>query len=135
MKLRHRIGFAVLGLALAGCTAPAKTSIPAPSSPETSSEAPVGPPPPTAAEQAECDEQGGEVKRVGLMGAYACVIPYTDAGKVCANDSDCEGACWISGHPAGPDPKARGTCQPTNMPFGCYGTLDKAVVTPEMCAD
>ena len=125
---------ALFALTLSACTAPATTVVEPPSAPETTSSADM-PPEPTAGEKADCAKQGGEMKRVGLMGNYACVIPYKDANKVCANDSDCEGACWISGHAAGPDAKARGFCQPTNMPFGCYGTLDKGVVSPTLCVD
>ena len=125
---------ALLAMTLSACTAPSKTSVEPPGTSETTSSDEL-PPEPTEAEKADCTKQGGEMKRVGLMGDYACVIPTKDANKVCANDSDCEGACWITGHPAGPDPKARGFCQPTNMPFGCYGTLDKGVVSATLCVD
>ena len=125
----------LLALTLGACAAPSKTSAEAPPAPEAPADGPPGPPLPTAAEKADCAKRGGEMKQVGLQAFYACAIPYRDANKACANDADCEGTCWIFGHPAGPDPKARGFCQPTNLPYGCDSTLDKGVVTPQMCPE
>ena len=119
-----RLGIAGVALALAACAAPAE---------------PPPAPPPSAHDfegDAVCKAHNGEIRPVGVGGhVRRCVIPYRDAGKSCSNDADCEGACWITGVPEGPNSKARGTCQPSNMVFGCYAILNKGVVGHEVCYD
>lgn len=119
-------GAALFAVSLAACAGQAR---------------PPAEPPPSAqsadpgASPETCKAQGGTIQPVGMMGREYCVIPYKDGGKTCANDEDCEGECWVSGVAAGPNPDVHGTCQPTNMPFGCNSRLDKGVVSPVLCVD
>jgi hypothetical protein len=94
----------------------------------------------SAAERADCAAKGGEVKRVGMSGAPACVIPYADAGKVCSRNSDCLGACLVVlGGDDQPVPKAgepmAGTCEATNSTFGCFTEIEEGKATASVCVD
>jgi len=84
-----------------------------------------------------CAAKGGRVEQGGLLGYWNCVIPFTDAGKVCSDKSDCEGGCYASDNterdaPAG---KAMGKCQATNSPFGCRAEIRSGTLQPFMCVD
>ena len=66
----------------------------------------------------------------------ACVISYTDAGKTCANKSDCEGRCLLAGDaPADPDARLTGQCQATSDPCGCRTEVDGGKVANSICVD
>lgn len=86
------------------------------------------PPSPAELAAAECNAQGGEIRRVGMMGSEACVIPFADAGQSCSDASDCEGRCLLSAGAVDPLPepgtRVGGQCQPTNQPFGCYAEIN-----------
>ncbi len=43
----------------------------------------------------DCQKQGGILKKQGMAQCYMCTINYADAGKVCSDKSDCQGACVI----------------------------------------
>ena len=126
MKFRLNATLLAGMLGLAACAAPPKAEIAAPASAPAADE-----PSP-----AECAAQGGTIKLVGLMQTPACVIPSRDAGKVCTDGDDCEGDCWASPDTRpGRDGKARGYCQPDNMPFGCHAAVEDGVLQPALCAD
>ena len=82
-----------------------------------------------------CARLGGYVQRVGLLGREACVVTYKDAGKACTDGSQCEGDCWGEARPFAPGEPAKGTCQPTNMPFGCNSRVNNGVASPVLCVD
>ena len=91
---------------------------------------------PDPATIAACTAKGGEMKRVGLSGSFACVIPYKDACKACITGEDCDGDCWSSSTEPGADGKVHGWCQPTNMPFGCHARVENGAVPDGiLCAD
>lgn len=82
-----------------------------------------------------CARVGGYIQRVGLLGREACVVEYKDKGKPCTDGSQCEGDCWGQSRQYAPGEKAAGTCQPTNMPFGCHSRIDNGVASPVLCVD
>lgn len=48
----------------------------------------------TPNEHNRCAVQGGRVDRV-MRGGEACIIPTTDRGKVCDDNSQCQGSCEL----------------------------------------
>lgn len=85
-----------------------------------------------------CEAQGGEVRQEGLLGLYRCVLPYADAGKECRDSDDCMGKCLaqddITDYDAAPG-EARGVCQATDSPFGCYAEVVDGDVGAALCVD
>lgn len=83
----------------------------------------------------QCTAEGGSIRAVGMLGTPACVKPYADAGKTCADTSDCTGACKA---PQGARIGARsqGTCQKdTHDLEGCYNRIERGKVVAGMCSD
>ncbi|WP_421932454.1 hypothetical protein [Phenylobacterium sp.] len=98
------------------------------------------PPPPvvtsTGPDVAQCAAKGGTVRPVCRMQKPACVIAYADAGKTCADKSDCQGRCLYRGEaPADPAAAVTGQCQANSDPCGCFTTVVKGHVGPGMCVD
>ena len=91
----------------------------------------------TAAERAECEAAGGEVRRDGMLGWQQCVQTYTDAGKTCSDNDDCLGQCRLNIGETMPQPDetVTGTCQASDSPFGCYATVEDGKATPTICVD
>ncbi len=83
----------------------------------------------------DCQKQGGSLQKQGMAQCYTCTIEYADAGKVCSDSSECQGACLNSNKftPAGKATK--GQCAKTNSPFGCYQKIEKGVAKDAMCVD
>lgn len=80
---------------------------------------------------ADCARQGGEYRQVCTDQRYMCVLPFSDAGKVCKDSTECKGECRIDvvtvcdeagncKEPALPKPGqvATGMCQADNDPCG-----------------
>lgn len=88
----------------------------------------------TPVERKACEAAGGTVQRAGLRGWENCVIPFADGGKVCSDNSECQGQCRYTGDwpPTG---KVTGLCQKDNMPFGCYSEMQGGKPTPMLCVD
>jgi hypothetical protein len=89
----------------------------------------------TAAERAACDAVGGSISRAGLLGREHCLQTYPDAGKVCSGESDCIGTCRYEADGTAMGKTATGTCQVTDVPFGCYAMVEGGVVSPVLCVD
>lgn len=116
------------GLALAACA-----PVPA--------EQPEAPPPAAApvqsADARACALQGGEMRQVGRHQTWRCVIRYADAGKPCADGSQCEGDCRVAGDGARPreGQSVAGVCQATSDRFGCYTTVANGRAEATICVD
>jgi hypothetical protein len=80
---------------------------------------------------ADCARQRGEYRQVCIDQRYMCVLPFSDAGKVCKDSTECQGECRIDvvtvcdeagncKEPALPKPgqAATGMCQADNDPCG-----------------
>ncbi|WFF37827.1 hypothetical protein LU290_06020 [Moraxella nasibovis] len=89
----------------------------------------------TPAEIAECQKQGGQISKQGLLGYDFCVVEFADKGKVCTDGSDCQaGRCTASVDDyAKENTKATGVCPSNNVPFGCYGTVNKGEFSGVLC--
>ncbi|MBU4436371.1 MAG: hypothetical protein KKC14_18370 [Alphaproteobacteria bacterium] len=98
--------------------------------------APTAPAPAPSAEatEASCAAHGGVIQRGGKLRRPTCVTPYADAGKVCADKAQCQGACILEGNieAAGP---VTGQCQATSVQFGCYAKVVAGKATVTICVD
>jgi hypothetical protein len=84
---------------------------------------------------AECRNKGGTIRQVGMFGTPTCVTPLPDAGKPCASNAECAGACFA---PPGASigQAATGACQvDTAAMFGCHDHVENGVVTGGLCVD
>ena len=91
----------------------------------------------TPAEKASCEKAGGEVRRAGRRGNERCVQPYPDAGKVCADLSDCLGRCLLTPEISDPVPgtDAAGQCQADDDDFGCVTLIEGGKIKGTICVD
>ncbi|MEO1554695.1 MAG: hypothetical protein AAFR82_12265, partial [Pseudomonadota bacterium] len=86
------------------------------------------------AERNTCLKTGGIVERAGLLGAERCTRPFSDAGQVCSDSSQCQGACRTTPNvPAGSP--VTGICQPSDNPFGCFAEVMNGIAGPGLCVD
>lgn len=61
---------------------------------------------------------------------YFCAVNTSDGGKVCSDDSQCQGDC----EPVSNDGKSLGRCAPTlPMPGGCPRHMEKGKIISEPC--
>jgi hypothetical protein len=121
-------------LALSACAFLAPPEAPAPQTPayqrvDIAGEAA------TAAERAACAGVGGSISRAGLLGREHCLQTYPDAGKTCSGESDCLGTCRHEPDASAMGKAATGTCQVTDVPFGCYAMVEGGIVSPVLCVD
>jgi hypothetical protein len=85
---------------------------------------------------AVCRSKGGTYKGVGIFGTPSCVIPYSDAGKVCRDSSDCVGKCTIElDQTKGESQRTSGFCEADNAHFGCFAEIVNGVEQPGICVD
>lgn len=127
-----RVIFAALCLALAACAAPAPTAPPvAAAQPAASPVAAAEPTDPVAA----CRARGGEIEPICRMQKPTCVIRYSDAGRACSGDADCEGRCLAKNAVATPGEPMAGFCQATSNPCGCNTLVEGGRAGPTMCVD
>jgi hypothetical protein len=70
-----------------------------------------------------------------MFGIPACVTYYSDGGKACGDDSQCEGHCFL------PDvleqgQRATGICERSEHDsFGCFSRIERGLVAVTMCQD
>ena len=85
-------------------------------------------------EREACRAKKGKIERAGLLGHERCTIAYTDGGKPCADNSQCEGQCRA---PSGKDmgDVSLGVCQMDDNPFGCHANIKNGMVEPALCVD
>ena len=92
--------------------------------------------PTRSAEASACAARGGEMKQVGRMQSWQCVIAYADAGKRCTDSAQCQGDCRVEGA-TGVQPGAAtaGVCQATSDRFGCNAVVRDGKAGPTLCID
>jgi hypothetical protein len=84
--------------------------------------------------EASCATRGGHIQPVGRMGLPTCVAPYADAGKACTDKAQCQGSCILAGNlEAKTD--VIGTCQKTNVQFGCFAKVVNGKAENAICVD
>ena len=80
---------------------------------------------PKSPAQLLCEKSGGRWMVAGETGAYICVSPTRDGGKLCRKKSDCQGLCLARS----------GTCAPFSPLFGCNDVLEKDGRRVTLCID
>lgn len=98
---------------------------PPPDGPEPQADPPADPAAPKSAEQTLCERTGGQWSVAGISGAFSCVKPTRDGGKVCSQKGDCQGMCLARS----------GTCAPFMPLFGCNEILEKDGRRVTLCID
>jgi len=94
----------------------------------------AGPVPVAQTEAATCAARGGAMQPVGRMQRLTCVTPYADAGKICRDKADCQGSCILEGNVETTGAVA-GTCQKTDVQFGCFAKVVDGKATGAICID
>ena len=87
------------------------------------------------AQKNNCAAQGGEWKRLGIMGFEHCVLPARDAGKPCSDGSECEYGCRGGSKAIGDGDRAIGSCAHNSNGFGCYSTIVNGKTGGRICVD
>jgi len=89
-----------------------------------------------SAEASACAARGGELKQVGRMQSWQCVVSYADAGKRCTDGDDCQGDCRVEGNTGlAAGAETAGVCQATSDRFGCYATVEDGRTRGTLCVD
>lgn len=89
---------------------------------------------PAQTAEAACAARGGEMMRVGRLQTERCVVPFSDAGKVCRDGDDCLGDCRAAGAGANAG-TTTGVCAPNALPFGCHTPIENGRPGPTLCVD
>ncbi len=98
---------------------------------------------PTPQDKESCESQGGRWGPIGLSPEEVCVMPTTDAGKVCLDSSECQSACvadlnqledYITVNMHIPIP-ATGKCTAWKSVVGCNAYVKHGVVNGVLCVD
>lgn len=83
---------------------------------------------------ASCKASGGFLDRRGRAQTAMCVHPYSDAGKACRDNLECEGKC-VAPVDDGPDGQIVGQCQADDALFGCYAEVVDGKSVRAICVD
>lgn len=94
-------------------------------------------------DKAACEAQGGKWGRIGLAPRDACNLPTSDAGQICSDSSECEGACVADLSRADYDRVTKnkviidsaGKCTPWRIVVGCLAVVTDGKVNGIMCID
>lgn len=92
--------------------------------------------------EADCLRAGGRWGRAGIFPTPICVMPTGDAGRICGDGDECEGACLATpseverARIAARTPVAlAGRCTDRRPVFGCMYRVEAGVVRGRLCAD
>ncbi|BFT31009.1 hypothetical protein D210916BOD24_21850 [Alteromonas sp. D210916BOD_24] len=86
-------------------------------------------------DETSCLKNNGQWKRLGRQQRYACVLPASDAGAFCINNSDCEVGCVALSNDVESGTNATGVCLESTDVFGCRAYISKGVVEATLCVD
>lgn len=86
-------------------------------------------PAPPVTERA-CKAKGGRWILYPMLQFYFCALDTTDAGKACADDSECQGDCMPAERPSGPPDMCARTLP---FPGGCVEHLVNGKIVKEPC--
>lgn len=98
---------------------------------------------PIPSDRATCEALGGRWARIGLAPGESCNLPTSDAGKICADSSECESLCLADLSRADQDRVARtktplaasGKCAPWRVVVGCIAVVENGMVKTILCID
>jgi len=88
-----------------------------------------------------CEALGGQWGRLGLAPEEECNLPTSDAGKVCSDWDDCEGACIaeLSQDDLDNAPEVvvytEGKCSAWRIIVGCHAFVEDGRVHGILCVD
>ena len=92
--------------------------------------------------EAACKSSGGEWGPAGLSPQPICTLITHDAGQVCGDSGECEGACLADLSPAQQSElekagklEALGKCTARSPQFGCQAMVKEGFVTEFLCVD
>ncbi|WP_067521568.1 hypothetical protein [Endozoicomonas ascidiicola] len=83
----------------------------------------------------ECSAQNGAWRQVGRLQIYSCVLPASDAGKACADSSDCQVGCIVKGTVVTPGVEVVGQCLESTDQFGCRTYVSNGKAEHTLCID
>ena len=82
-------------------------------------------------EEQQCESQGGYWFEA--IGPAFCNMPTQDFGKICNDDSDCQGGCIVSGNVG--DTSVIGECSQYRVVLGCNPVIEEGTITTILCQD
>lgn len=92
--------------------------------------------------EAACKRSGGEWGPAGLSPQAICTLITHDAGQVCGDSGECEGACLADLSPAQQSDLGKtgklevlGKCTARSPQFGCQAMVKEGFVTEFLCVD
>ena len=86
--------------------------------------------------KAACRAKGGTIRKVCRLQQPACVVPYSDGGKRCTDNSQCKGKCILDiDHAPAPDEIVVGRCLRDDDPCGCRVEVVAGKVAGGGCYD
>lgn len=98
--------------------------------------APGGARPVQSAEALSCAARDGEMRQVGRMQSWQCIILYADAGKRCTDGDQCAGDCRAPGQThVAEGVAAAGVCSADSDRFGCHTTIEDGQAAATLCVD
>jgi len=94
-------------------------------------------------DKASCEARNGTWEAIGLSPQEVCVLPTADAGTVCTDSSQCQGACVAELSQSDYDKLMRyhipiptsGKCTSTTSSVGCNAYVENGVVNGILCVD
>jgi hypothetical protein len=125
---------ALVGVALAACTAPPAQETLAPEAPKPQAVQKYVHDTKLDTDAAACAAKHGAIQPVCLRGTPMCVVAFSDAGKACRDGADCQGRCLAEPRAKQPEP-VTGKCAASNNPCGCISIVTNGVASPVMCID
>jgi len=92
--------------------------------------------------ESACKRTGGEWGPAGLSGQPMCTLITHDAGQVCGDSGECEGACLADLTPTQESEVEKtgklevlGKCTARSPQFGCQALVKEGFVTGVLCVD
>lgn len=71
----------------------------------------------------DCRKKGGTIRGVGMFGLPTCVIPFSDGGTPCSDNSECQGNCTIYDERKPDSMRDTASCEFNNDWNACYATV------------
>jgi hypothetical protein len=83
----------------------------------------------------QCTHVGGTWKVYGESPEPRCIVPTTDAGKICTDHSQCQGLC-IGPENAVPGTRTSGRCRDTySVIAACLVRVSDGKAEPKLCVE
>jgi hypothetical protein len=87
-------------------------------------------------DKASCRAKGGSIRDVCILQLPACVAPYSDGGRRCSDNSQCQGKCLAQlDHAPKLGERVNGRCELDDDPCGCKIEVIQGAVGDSACYD